>query len=170
MNASITSIENNQIPTTTAVPKIAVRLYENQKFGKSFGPAKFHNAIYNATADVVVPSQKYLLDFLQFDGWTKTARSHDQLNTRDEAVLSIKQQGMDLEQVLASWIKRYDHTGQKMMVEGFSTIDLVTNQLEIVILDQAIGIEEAWRLEVRPCRIKYGQKSPQLLATNYDLN
>ena len=149
---------------------IAVRLYENQKFGKSFGPAKFHNAIFNATADVLDPSQKYLLDFIQFDGWAKTARSIEQMEVRNEAARNIKDASIDFEQVLASWIKRYDHAGQKIIVEGFSTLDLVTNQLDIVILDQCVGIEQGWRLEVRPCRIVYGKKSPQLLATNYDLN
>ena len=165
MNASI---DTNQIITPSAL-QIAVRLYENQKFGKSFGPAKFHNAIYNATADVVSPNQKYLLDYILFDQWTKTARSTEQLQLRNGIEDNIKTAGIAFDQVLASWIKRYDHTGQKIIVLGASVFDIGANKLDLIILDDAIGLECSWRFDVRPCRIKYGQKSPQLLATNYDL-
>jgi hypothetical protein len=165
MNASI---DTNQINTTSA-PQIAVRLYENQKLGKSFGPAKFHNAIYNATADVVSPNQKYLLDYILFDDWAKTARTTEQLELRNDLANDIKAAGIAFDQVLASWIKRYDHTGQKIIVYGYSSLDLVTNELYTAIADPDRTIVSDWRLEVRPCRIKYGQKSPQLLATNYDL-
>ena len=165
MNASI---DTNQINTTSA-PQIAVRLYENQKFGKSFGPAKFHNAIYNATADVVSPNQKYLLDYILYDDWAKTARTTEQLELRADLEDDIKARGIASDQVLASWIKRYDETGQKIIVYGYSSLDLVTNVLYTAIADHEKAIICGWRLEVRPCRIKYGQKSPQLLATNYDL-
>ena len=153
-----------------ALPKIAVRLYENQKLGKSFGPAKFHSAVYNATADIVIPHQKYLLDYVTLQNWLKSARDNDQRDACDHVLEVIEKQGLKKEDILASWVKRYDQLNSKIVVPGFSTFDLSNSVLDVCIADEDLCIESYWKLEVRLCRIKYGQKSPQLLASNHELD
>ena len=150
-------------------PKIAVRLYENQKLGKSFAPAKFHVSLFNATADLVSPHHKYLMDYVSLSNWIKSARNDDQREACDHVLEMIASKGLDKDQLLASWIKRYDQPNSKIMIPGFSTFDLSGSLLEMCIVDEAVGVQSFWKLDVRVCRVKYGQKSPQLLAANYDL-
>jgi hypothetical protein len=50
-------------------------------------------------------------------------------------------------------------------------MDLNTHQLVLLINDTVIGVEQAWELEVKPCKQSASNKnSPQLLATNTDLS
>jgi hypothetical protein len=47
--------------------------------------------------------------------------------------------------------------------------DLSSHLLDVCIADEDFGLESYWKLEACGCRVKYGQKSPQLLAANYEL-
>ena len=45
---------------------IAVRFYENKRYGSTYGKGLFHKAVFNATADLQEPRVKYLLDLIQY--------------------------------------------------------------------------------------------------------
>jgi len=72
--------------------------------------------------------------------------------------------------MLVSWIKKYNLSGEKVIIEGFSYYDFVTQQILLAIDDKQVDFHHAWQLDVRACRIKHNQKSPCFLATNHDLN
>ena len=169
MNETMKQETQRETTTSNSSPKIAVRFYENQKLGKSFGPAKFHTAVYNATADIVNPHQKYLLDYVTFQNWIKSARDDDQLAACDHVQEIIEAKKLNKDDILGSWIKRYDRSNSKIMIPGFSTFELSSHALDVCIIDDDFGIQSIWNLEARGCRSKYGQKSPQLLAANYPL-
>ena len=148
---------------------VAVRIYDNKKLGKTHGPGKFFNAIFNATADLSNPCQKYLLDYMSFDDWYKSARNPDQMESLEILTHNMVKSGADKSQIVASWIKRFDQSGHKVIVAGYSAMDLSERQLELIICDPEFHIENYWQLEVRTCRENPGQKSPQYLATNCNL-
>jgi hypothetical protein len=73
--------------------------------------------------------------------------------------------------VLATFVKRLDADGSKPRVNGLALLDLNTQQLTLVIEDEAMAVTEAWQLEAKPCRASHTNKnSPQLLATNVELH
>ena len=39
--------------------EIAIRLYDNPKYGTTYGPAQYRHAIFNGSADIKNPSVKY---------------------------------------------------------------------------------------------------------------
>ena len=49
--------------------EIAVRLYQNAKYGTTHGKGVRHHALFNATEDVKHPKVKYLLDFYTYAHW-----------------------------------------------------------------------------------------------------
>jgi hypothetical protein len=51
---------------------IAIRLFENQKFGTTYGKGLRRSAVFNATAEVDEPYAKYLLDFEEGRVWPIT--------------------------------------------------------------------------------------------------
>ena len=56
-------------------------------------------------------------------------------------------------------------------MEGFGVLDLETGKLVLVVDDKETGIEQAWKLDVKPCKPSAVNKnSPQLLATNIELS
>ncbi len=59
--------------------EIAVRLFENPKYGTTYGPAQYRHAIFNATADIKNPSVKYLLDFYEYGKWEHSAQTNQQI-------------------------------------------------------------------------------------------
>jgi len=61
--------------TGTKGALVAVRLYENRKFGGTFAPNKYYTAMFNATADVVAPHIKYLLDYVPYSQWANSLRT-----------------------------------------------------------------------------------------------
>ena len=117
----------------------------------------------------MTPRQKYLLDFVTFDDWLKSARDNDQRDSCEHVMEVIKNKGLDKADILASWIKRYDQSNSKILIPGFSMFDLSSHLLDVCIADEDFGLESYWKLEACGCRVKYGQKSPQLLAANYEL-
>lgn len=147
--------------------EIAVRFYENKKYGTTFGKGMFHRAVYNSTADIRHPSAKYLLDWFCYADWENTAKSDEDMTAL--AVAADMCLGKRSNELLGTWIKRLDATGDKPRVSGFGVMDTSTGEVTLLINDAETGIEEAWQLSARPCKINASAKSPQLLATNAEL-
>lgn len=146
-------------------PEIAVRLYENAKFGTTYAKGLYHSAVFNASADVLNPSVKYLLDFYTLERWQHTARTDGQMEMLDIAM------ECDRSDALFSWIYRYDCTTKaKTWVWGYASLDSSTNKLKLLLDDKPKGLLENWTLTAKPCRSVYGKKAPTLLATNADLS
>ena len=148
----------------TKKQEIAIRFYENQKFGTTYGKGLRHSAVFNAAADLRDPQAKYLLDFYSFAHWQHTARSDDQMS-----VLEVVGERANAE-TLVSWIVRQDPiTKVKLPVIGFCTLDMKTNLCVFFVADGEVGVQFALQLTAKPCRHGAGKNSPTLLATNADL-
>ncbi len=148
---------------------IAVRFYENKRFGKTYGKGMYHKAVFNATADVQLPRAKYLLDMYDYNDWINTAKTDADMEALGVAEEFIA--GSCKDDLLATWLKRIDSDGTKQRVEGFGVLDLETGKLVLVVDDKETGIEQAWKLDVKPCKPSAVNKnSPQLLATNIELS
>lgn len=144
--------------------EIAVRLYDNPKYGTTYGPAQYRHAIFNASADIKNPCVKYLLDFYEYTKWEHSAHTDQQIVILNQ-VADIADRN-----TLASWIVRYDPTSKmKTPVTGYASYDLQTSILRLAILDEEIGIADTWVLEAKPCRTVVGKKVANLLATNAEL-
>ncbi len=146
------------------MPKeIAVRLYQNAKYGTTYAKGQLHQALFNATADIKEPKVKYLLDFYSYEYWEFLAK---------DAQLSIVQQVQETvgKDSLASWVVRYDHAAKaKTPIYGFSTLDMKTNELIVCAVDADAGVEESWKLIAKPCKTVTGKNVAELLATNSEL-
>ena len=149
-----------QTPST----EIAVRLYENHKLGNTYGKGLYHSAIFNGTADIPSYQVKYLLDFYPFSQWQHTAKSDMDMDT----VHLVYENAEDT--TLVSWMVRYDtKTKRKERVIGFSTLDMDSSRLELIVCDVALSLQQRWRLDAKPCRQVEGKNCPTLLAANYDM-
>ncbi len=145
--------------------EIAVRLFDNPMYGTTHGKGMYRTAVFNGTADLMKPELKYLLDFECIERWANRSK-----NANDDMMCQHVLPNSHSNQ-LASWVVRYDTvTKAKERVNGFCTIDLQTNKLELLIDDTELGIEGTWKLDVKPCKAVFGKKTPQLLATNAELN
>lgn len=146
------------------MPKeIAVRLYQNAKYGTTYAKGQRHQALFNATADIKEPKVKYLLDFYTYEYWEFLAK---------DAQLSIVQQVQETvgKDSLVSWVVRYDHaTKAKTPIYGFSALDMKTNELIVCVIDTDAGVEESWKLIAKPCKTVTGKNVAELLATNSEL-
>ncbi len=141
--------------------EIAVRLFQNIKYGAPQAKGVRHQALYNAAADIKDPKVKYVLDFYTYEHWEFLAKEH-QLEIVNQVRNEIN------EDMLISWVVRYDtDTKVKTPVYGFSTIDMRTNELILCVLDEQV--EESWKLTAKPCRAIAGKKIADLLATNSEL-
>jgi hypothetical protein len=149
--------------TTEKQIEIAIRLYENNAYGTTYGKGLYRKALYNGTIDIKRPSVKYLIDLYNYDDWMNQAKTDMQMAVLD-AVDDVKNR-------LYSWIQRYDPvTKQKTLVYGLCTLDLTTLSMIVLVGDVTYGVEERWDVEAKPCRQgSTGVKSPQLLATNGEL-
>lgn len=82
--------------------EIAVRMFENQKFGTTYGKGLYRTAVFNASVELRDPHVKYLLDFHGYERWMHSARSDQQLSivklTEDQCKPTD----------LVSWVVRYD--------------------------------------------------------------
>lgn len=141
--------------------EIAVRLFESQKYGSTYGKALYRPALFNATAQVKSPQVKYLLDFEKFDTWQHSAKNDDDMEIVHH-ISDTQSAG-----VLASWVQHYDAvTKKKTKVTGFATLNLETGDLTLLINDAIGGVEQTWKLTAKPCKSTSGKNSPQMLATN----
>ena len=62
--------------TTT---EIAVRLYNNPKFGTTYGKGQYHNAIMNGTVDLHKQSIKYLIDLVPHANWEASIKTDNDM-------------------------------------------------------------------------------------------
>lgn len=55
---------------------VAVRLFENQAYGTTYGKGLYRRAVYNGTVDIKAPKVKYLIDLFRIkNGHTKPAQT-----------------------------------------------------------------------------------------------
>ena len=143
--------------------EIAVRLYENQTYGTTYGKGLFRKALFNGSIDIKTPCTKYVIDLFNYDDWCNIAKNSEQM----VIIRDIPQQ----DDTLFSWINRYDRTTkQKTLVSGFCSFDCDSKGMRIMILDPVVQIEDVWQISAKPCQTNTnGLRSPQLLATNADL-
>lgn len=145
---------------------IAIRLFENKKYGTTYGKGLRRNALFNATAEINEPYAKYLLDFEDGRAWINHARTDDQLAIAKKLIDQVDQD----EGVLWSWVKWYDkNTGDKEYVSGFAAYDMDAEEIALHLDDAKRGLSEEWFLPTRRCQATAGRNSPAFLATNYDL-
>jgi hypothetical protein len=153
--------------------KIAIRLYENPKFGKTFGKGMYYNAIYNGTLDLPEQRIKYLVDLVQFESWQHTAQTNEDIDAVKTAVEIYAAKGIDISSapsssnILCSYVKRFDSHMCKPKVAGLICVDLRTCELNVMLLDQQNDIVLDVNFSMRPCREKNGN-SPDFFASNYD--
>lgn len=156
--------------------KIAVRLYENPKYGTTYGKGLRHHAMFNGTIDLQEPRIKYLIDLLPFEHWQHTANADIEMEAIDIVVGYYTSSKIDLSilrnrsNILCSWIKRFDSNMCKPKVEGFVTLDLSTSEMVITINDELSDIGFGERLNMRQCKDpSRGQRSPNFFASNYEM-
>ena len=148
----------------TKVQEIAVRLYENAKYGTTYSKGLRHSAVFNAAADLREPNTKYLLDLYKLEDWQNTARSDADMET-----MKFVSETANAD-TLASWVVRYDrNTKAKQRVIGYCTLNLRNNALDLFVYDEQTGVMNRWQLTAKPCRAVAGKNSPSLLATNAEL-
>ncbi|MBT8573352.1 hypothetical protein G6699_07175 [Polynucleobacter paneuropaeus] len=103
--------------------EIAVRLYQNTKYGTTYAKGVRHQALFNAAADIKKPKVKYVLDFYTYAHWEFLAKEN-QLDIVNQVRNEVDKD------TLVSWVVRYDlATKTKTAVYGFSTLDMKTNKL-----------------------------------------
>lgn len=142
--------------------EITIRLWENKKFGTTYGKGLYRRAIYNGTAEVLSPYAKYLLDFEQIGSWFHLAKTPVHI----DMLKQLADQPENEEGQLLSWIYRYDN-GIKIPVKGFAQLDLVHSLITLQIDDAEVGIQETWTLPLRACIARIpGKPTPALIATN----
>ena len=143
--------------------EIAVRLFQNAKYGTTYAKGVRHQALFNATADIKQPKVKYLLDFYTYEHWEFLAKDH-QLDIVNQVRNEVDGD------TLVSWVVRQNTTTkEKTTVYGFSTLNMKTNELILCVLDGEAGIEDSWKLTAKPCRAIAGKNVAELLATNSEL-
>ena len=143
--------------------EIAVRLFQNAKYGTTYAKGVRHQALFNATADIKQPKVKYVLDFYTYEHWEFLAKEN-QLDIVNQVRNEV---GIDK---LVSWVVRYDlATKTKTPVYGFSMLDMKTNELILCVVDGEAEVEDSWKLTAKPCRAVAGKNVAELLATNCEL-
>ena len=155
--------------------KIAVRLYNNPKFGKTFGKGMYYNAVFNGTLDFPEYRLKYLIDLVPFRNWQHTATTGDEMGFLEAIVDQYKQRSIDIhsgdhgDQILCSWVKRFDSSMSKPKINGYVIVDTRTCELEIALEDEKNGVHIITGFPMRSCREKNGN-SPDYFASNYDVD
>jgi hypothetical protein len=144
--------------------EIAVRLYENNAYGTTFGKGMYRRALFNGTIDARTPAAKYLVDCFNYADWSNQA-------TTDEHMAVLAAVEAD-DKKLYSWIKHYDTvTRAKRLVGGCMQFDLDSLDMNIMICDETAGVADHWQIEGKPCKTAVrSQNSPQILGTNGDLS
>jgi hypothetical protein len=144
---------------------IAVRLWNNQMLGTTYGKGLRRQAYFNGTIQIAIPPTKYLIDLEPILSWFHHAKSPIHL----KMLKDLNIQPVNDPNVLMSWIVRYEG-GVKTPVDGLCHFELSENKIFIQIKDQASRIEEEWQLDVKTCLNRTpGKPTPNLIATNYEL-
>jgi hypothetical protein len=156
--------------------KIAVRLYTNPKWGKTYGKGLRHNAMFNGTIDMPTKHLKYLIDLVTFEHWQHTAVTEADMDTLAIVIDHYVSKGIDIESsahcsnILCSWVKRFDSNMMKPKVGGFVAIDLRTSEIVIAVDDASNAVGFGKQLSMRRCKDpSYGQRSPNFFASNYEV-
>ena len=155
--------------------RVAIRLYDNPKFGKTFGKGMYYNAIYNGTLDFPVHNLKYLVDLLPYKDWQHTAKTDDDMEVLSILAECCAKQDIDIyddkqnKNVMCSWIKRFDSPMLKPKINGFTALDLRTCKLILVLIDEEKDIKLHESFDVRACK-QTDCNSPNYFAANYELD
>ena len=130
--------------------EIAVRLYNNKKYGTTQGKGVYNKAVYNANVELRKPVAKYLLDFYSFDDWANKAKTDEQVMIHNE----MAEMGFGSEKdALFSWVLHYDPlTKAKVSVSGVAVFNADATFLRLVIDDAVSGLSETWMLETVKCK------------------
>ena len=153
-----------EITTKEKQIEIAVRLFDNNTCGTTYGKGLYRRAVFNGTIDAKSPIAKYLVDCYNYEDWCNIATTDQQITVLEVIPPDSRK--------LFSWIKHYDSTSRtKRLVSGCMTIDVDSLDMDILICDPAMGIEDRWSISARPCKTRgKNQNSPQILGTNGDLS
>ncbi len=144
---------------------IAVRLWNNQMFGTTYGKGLRRSALFNGTIEIAIPPVKYLIDLEQIEAWYHHAKSPVHL----KMLQNFRTTPTNEVNVLMSWISRYESRA-KIPIEGFCAFDLSKETLLIHIVDLEYKLNETWELTVKECLNRTpGKPTPNLIATNYEL-
>jgi len=167
VNTEVTTQATPQATPRAAEREIAIRGFNNEKFGSTYGQGLFRRAIYNGSIELRNPFQKYLVDFFTYAYWEVKARSDQQITIVNEMVMA----GMDRDaDILFSWLQHYDPlTKQKAQVSGYAVYHTKTNEIHVSINDPERKVVEQWWLDARICT-NPGLKKPAFIAANVDLN
>ena len=145
--------------------EIAVRVYENKKYGTTYAKGVWHKALFNGSIDVKGSSAAYLVDFFNANDWADQIKHPLQI----EITNGIFNEDPPTKHQVFSWLQRYNRqTKTKGYVDGFVRYDMSTGDMLVYINDSIDGYEETWRLNARPCRTGT-TNAPDILATNTDL-
>lgn len=141
--------------------EITARLWENQKYGTTYGKGQYRKAIYNGTLELSAPQTKYLVDFEAIADWFHFAKNpvHLAMTSKLQAIPE-NENG-----ILMSWLYRYEY-GIKTAVGGYAALDLNCMRIQLQVDDQDLDISEHWELPVRSCIARIpGKPTPALIAT-----
>ena len=160
-----TSATHSKIKGDLKMKNIAVRLWNNEMFGKTYGKGLRKSALYNGTIEITIPHVKYLIDLETSDAWVHHAKHPSHLKMlKEKDIPPIREPD-----TLMSWIVRYEH-GVKTPVDGLCHFDLASTTLFIQIKDLEYRIDDTWELPVKECLNRTpGKPTPSLIATNYEL-
>lgn len=151
--------------------EIAVRLYNNPKFGKTFGKGMYYNAIFNGTLDLPQQRLKYLIDLVPFPDWQHMSTTD--AVTLETVIDMYEKKGVDVKvndvskNILCSSVKRFDSHMKKPYVTGIVTVDLRSCELFVALMDEENEVTLAEQFQMRTCREKNGN-SPDFFSSNYD--
>ena len=142
---------------------------ESEKSGqtRSAGPVtldRYDVAILRALQrDARQSNAKYLVDFYNYEDWANQAKTDGQM----EILANVT----PVPDTLFSWVAHYDGaTKSKTPVTGVCLLNASTMDVRVVIMDAQHDVEDSWHLTARSCRLaEHGKRSPQLLATDSDL-
>ena len=109
-------------------PEIAVRLYDNNTYGTTYGRGLYRKAIYNGTIDAKQSNAKYLVDFYNYEDWANQEKTDGQM----EILANVT----PMPDTLFSWVAHYDGaTKSKTPVTGVCLLNASTMDVRVVIMD-----------------------------------
>ena len=144
--------------------EIAVRLFDNNTYGTTYGKGLYRRAEFNGTIEAKTPAAKYLVDLYNYEDWCNRAKTNLQMTVlRDIEYEKNK---------LYSLLQHYDPlTKSKRLAEGFMSMDINSLAMAIVICDECADFVGTWKIEAKPFKqAKINNSSPQILGTNADLS
>lgn len=152
--------------STYPTPRLVVRLYENPRFGSRSGPKRTNRLVFNGSVEV------------------NEGRIHVDVATVEHMAQAVDSQAQHVSLILSEMAKELTHTPQQAAdvlvgqlkvveptnyVEGGLVMNLHTRELKVFLYDEG-ELAFCEELELSRCRTpRDGLKSPNYIATNYDL-